>query len=506
MGSVKTQGSPILNFKILGEEVSFLVDTGARECLTGAELWSRIKNKVLEQKCRKISQLPRLIGVTGHPLKLSEAYEVPVRIGTHTVMMPLLCCESTPQGLGVDGLMGCNLLQSAGIDVLSGERLRIGNEIIPLENASLTNNCNPVKQGNVASVGISKHQNPRVEVDTSQATSKVESEKSCVSVGRRKNSVKIKTRSAKRGRNNKQSNQLREAIQSGWQHTHTEPTTDSNDSVRSPVFCVQETELQPRCEQLVPIRIERPANLKSEEVVFCRSLPLGINGVAVANTMINPEHEKLFIQAMNLTNEPVKIPRNKILAVLETGEIPNTDVDPSLEKTKSNKTDPKERTRLILEQCDINLPELSVEHQNQFKQLIKQYQEIFHLQGDALSRCKYVEHHIELKEGAKPINKRPYPVPHALKPELDRHIKEMLDQGIIKRCRSNWGAPCLVIPKKAKNETRFVVDLRNLNANLVEDCYPLPRIDELLYSMGPAKYFSSMDMQSGFFQISLDEC
>ncbi|CAF5130986.1 unnamed protein product, partial [Rotaria socialis] len=58
-------------------------------------------------------------------------------------------------------------------------------------------------------------------------------------------------------------------------------------------------------------------------------------------------------------------------------------------------------------------------------------------------------------------------------------------------------------PKK-DGTLRFCIDFRELNAVTVRDVYPIPRIDDTLDQLQHAKYFTSMDLRSGFWQIELD--
>ena len=60
------------------------------------------------------------------------------------------------------------------------------------------------------------------------------------------------------------------------------------------------------------------------------------------------------------------------------------------------------------------------------------------------------------------------------------------------------------LPKK-DGSTRFVVDYRKLNSFTIRDRYPLPRLDESIESFFGAKYFTTLDLLSGYHQIEVDE-
>ena len=71
---------------------------------------------------------------------------------------------------------------------------------------------------------------------------------------------------------------------------------------------------------------------------------------------------------------------------------------------------------------------------------------------------------------------------------------------IIEKSTSPWSSPVVIVGKKDGSK-RFCVDYRKINAITITDAHPLPRIDELLEQFRTAKWFSSMDLASGYWQI-----
>ena len=79
----------------------------------------------------------------------------------------------------------------------------------------------------------------------------------------------------------------------------------------------------------------------------------------------------------------------------------------------------------------------------------------------------------------------------------------MLNRGIIQPSTSLWASPIILVKKKDGTD-RFVVDFRRLNSVTRKDSYPLPRIDDALDALNSTKFFSSMDLMSGFWQVEME--
>jgi hypothetical protein len=76
----------------------------------------------------------------------------------------------------------------------------------------------------------------------------------------------------------------------------------------------------------------------------------------------------------------------------------------------------------------------------------------------------------------------------------------MLKAEVIAPATSEWASP-IVLVSRPDRSTRFCVDYRRLNAVTVRDSYPLPRMDECIDSLGDAKIFTTLDCNSGYWQI-----
>ena len=95
------------------------------------------------------------------------------------------------------------------------------------------------------------------------------------------------------------------------------------------------------------------------------------------------------------------------------------------------------------------------------------------------------DHQIPLLLGVKPINIKPYRYSPTQKDEIERQIKEMLSNGIIRPSQSPFASPVILVKKKDGN-WRFCVDYRQLNNITGKNKYPLPVVDELLDELNGA--------------------
>ncbi|QRW18198.1 Transposon Tf2-7 polyprotein [Rhizoctonia solani] len=111
---------------------------------------------------------------------------------------------------------------------------------------------------------------------------------------------------------------------------------------------------------------------------------------------------------------------------------------------------------------------------------------------------------IDLIDPDKPVKAMVYPLKASDDEELRKLLKEQLDKGLIRPSKSKYGSPVHFVNKK-NGKRRMVVDYRSLNANTVKNAYPLPLIQSLIEKLRGAKYFSTIDLKSGYNLVRIKE-
>lgn len=146
---------------------------------------------------------------------------------------------------------------------------------------------------------------------------------------------------------------------------------------------------------------------------------------------------------------------------------------------------------------------MTVEQLERMKKLISRYQKRFLPKGKAVGQTNMVGHSIDI-DGARPINQAPYRAGPRERTVIEEQTEEMLKNNIIRASKSPWASPVVLVNKK-DGSIRFCVNYQKLNKVTIRDVYPLPRIDDSLNCLGRAKYFSTFDLASGYWQIPMAE-
>ncbi|KFD59900.1 hypothetical protein M514_27917 [Trichuris suis] len=147
--------------------------------------------------------------------------------------------------------------------------------------------------------------------------------------------------------------------------------------------------------------------------------------------------------------------------------------------------------------------ELTLAEKRKLSTMLYKARKVFGTSLLDVGRCHVLKHDIRTGS-AKPVRhpvRRLGPIERA---EVSALIKQMLKAGIIEPPNCPWAAGIVPVRKK-DNSIRLCVDYRKLNEVTRKDAYPLPRIDETLDALAGARYFSTIDLLSGCWQVELTD-
>ena len=160
---------------------------------------------------------------------------------------------------------------------------------------------------------------------------------------------------------------------------------------------------------------------------------------------------------------------------------------------------------------------ISVDIHQRFEELCEEYSKAFSKHNEDISRTKLVKMDIDTGD-SPPISSRPYTLPLKHYEWVQREIESLESAGVIKKSISNWASPIVIVPEKSAlrepPKRRLCIDFRKVNELQQEilaegkkrgqiSLHPLPKIDEMYAKLKDTKVFSTIDLRSGYYHITL---
>lgn len=230
-------------------------------------------------------------------------------------------------------------------------------------------------------------------------------------------------------------------------------------------------------------------------------------GILVAKALINPHSERIPLRVMNLTDEPQPLHTQTIAATAENVEsvtLLQTDA-PSCPlmsvQSVSRDLDLEKMPAHIKSVWEANATSLTEEQKKPFFDLLMKHQNVFAKSKYDLGHTTIVRHEIFTGDHP-PIKQAPRRMPLTKREVVQKEVQSMLQNGIIEPSTSPWSSPIVLVEKK-DHSTRFCVDYRALNEITRKDSYPLPNIQDCFDAFGGTSWFSSIDLQSGYWQVGM---
>lgn len=145
--------------------------------------------------------------------------------------------------------------------------------------------------------------------------------------------------------------------------------------------------------------------------------------------------------------------------------------------------------------------DLPSSQKEEFIEFLANHHRVFSLEDGEVGETSLVQCEVDTGD-AIPKKQRPYRTPFAVRGEVAQLLKKMEAAGVIEPSNSPWASP-IVLVRKRDGSHRFCVDYRALNSVTKPDTFPLPCINDMLDQLGGAKFFSTLDLASGYWQIKM---
>lgn len=151
----------------------------------------------------------------------------------------------------------------------------------------------------------------------------------------------------------------------------------------------------------------------------------------------------------------------------------------------------------------VDLSSLPTDEQGQVRSLLQRFTHVFSAHDMDLGCTNLITHDIPLLDDI-PIRQRYRRIPPSEYEVVKNHINQLLEAQVIRESSSPYASP-IVLVKKKDGSLRMCVDYRQLNSKTRKDAFPLPRIEESLDALTGARWFSTLDLASGYNQVAVRE-
>ncbi|GBL98096.1 Retrovirus-related Pol polyprotein from transposon 17.6 [Araneus ventricosus] len=258
---------------------------------------------------------------------------------------------------------------------------------------------------------------------------------------------------------------------------------------------ITKTCIPPNSQQYISVKLDKECNDMSigQPLLVEKLNDDHADSFLIARSISNLDDKNSCLALIcNLTDSPIHL--NKSMQIVKISPIHKIAMVENVNNVTSCNA-----SKQIDWATQVNLTHLNEDQKLKVMDLLSKYNSVFAQDITDLGVCDLIKHEIHLQDQV-PTRQKPYRVPYHLKPEMKRQINILLEAGIIQQSTSPFAAPVLLV-KKSDGSYRLVADLRKLNAKTIPDNFPLPNLNEMIDNLAGAKFFSTLDLTSGFHQM-----
>ena len=218
-------------------------------------------------------------------------------------------------------------------------------------------------------------------------------------------------------------------------------------------------------------------------------------GVYVAETLVSVKDNFVLLNVVNISNKIFYPNNNSIMSTLE-----NYKEEALFCISEGRCNDRRAGSEITLDM----VPSLKGKGgAEKIIELLNKYRDVISVKDEMLGNTSLIKAEIDTGDH-KPIYTKQFPLPHSQKKILQNLCQEMEEKNIIRPSTSPWNSPIFLV-RKPNNTFRPVVDFRNLNAKTKVDPFPLAKVDQIFQNLNGSSIFSTLDLNSGYFQMNLKD-
>lgn len=222
-------------------------------------------------------------------------------------------------------------------------------------------------------------------------------------------------------------------------------------------------------------------------------------GVLVKPSLISLPERAPYLIPVVLTNETehdVTIPQKCVIGEIHTFQR----VLSHQHSVGSSKSEVGQKHNLVF---NFESSPISTEWKEHILHKLNNMPEVFAQNDLDFGRTDQVKHNIKLSDET-PFKHKARPIhPNDLE-AVRKHLQELQQAGVIRESTSPFSSPIVVVRKK-NGDVRLCIDYRKLNLQTVKDAYALPNLEETFSTLTGSKWFSVLDLKSGYYQIEVEE-
>lgn len=228
------------------------------------------------------------------------------------------------------------------------------------------------------------------------------------------------------------------------------------------------------------------------------------NGLLTSSALVQVIRRTVYIQVVNVgTNDSVLYPRTRLGQVSVVGIVSLAKGVSEVRSIAATVGSPSVPPAIEDRIQELNLSPLTDVEQGQVRTLLQKYHSVFSMYDGDLGCTNLISHDIPLLDQV-PVKQRYRRIPPSDCEAVKSHIHQLLQTQVIRESCSPYASPIVLVRKK-DNSLRMCVDYRQLNLKTRKDAFPLPRIEETLDMLCGARWFSTMDLASGYNQVPVTE-